>query len=53
MHNIIDLLLLGSHAAIKQEICSGAIIIGFLFPKAELVWKPFEQQSGHIYINNL
>lgn len=51
MHNILDLLLLGSHAAIKQEICAGAITIGFLLPKVELVWKPFQQYSEHIYIN--
>lgn len=51
MHNILDLLLPDSHAAIKQEFCAGAITIGFLFPKAELVCKPFKQYSEHTYIN--
>lgn len=49
MYNTLDLLLLGSYAAIKQEICAGAIT--FLFPKAEVVQKPFKQYSEHTYIN--
>lgn len=43
MYNTLDLLVPASHTAIKLQIWAGAITAGFLFPMAELVWKPFKQ----------